>query len=81
MFFGCALDSFFKIPDEDEESSSRDDDDADVPEDGKEKNNPDKAVANEEEAVAEISALVNYVQPVHFTSFEVAESKLIIHAL
>lgn len=29
----------------------------------------------ETEAVAEISALVNYVQPVHFNSFENSESK------
>lgn len=31
----------------------------------------------ESEAGAEISALVNYVQPIHFTSFEVSESKYI----
>lgn len=31
----------------------------------------------ESEAGAEISALVNYVQPVHFTSFEVSESKFL----
>lgn len=31
--------------------------------------------AKETEAGAEISALVNYVQPIHFTSFENAESK------
>lgn len=38
---------------------------------------PDKAVASakETEAGAEISALVNYVQPVHFYSFESAESE------
>lgn len=29
----------------------------------------------EEEAGAEISALVNYVQPVHFHSFEASESE------
>lgn len=34
----------------------------------------DKSVAKETEAGAEISALVNYVQPVHFSSFESAES-------
>ncbi|CAH1173596.1 unnamed protein product [Phaedon cochleariae] len=33
------------------------------------------APANETEAGAEISALVNYVQPVHFSSFENAEKK------
>lgn len=37
---------------------------------------PDKvSTTKETEAVAEISALVNYVQPVHFTSFEVSESE------
>ncbi|XP_012270478.1 1-phosphatidylinositol 4,5-bisphosphate phosphodiesterase classes I and II isoform X2 [Orussus abietinus] len=38
---------------------------------------PDKAAstAKETEAGAEISALVNYVQPVHFNSFESAEKK------
>lgn len=37
---------------------------------------PDKVAPNakETEAGAEISALVNYVQPVHFNSFESAES-------
>lgn len=30
----------------------------------------------ESEAGAEISALVNYVQPVHFSSFEASESRL-----
>lgn len=34
-----------------------------------------KQQAKETEAGAEISALVNYVQPVHFSSFENAESK------
>lgn len=32
--------------------------------------------AKETEAGAEISALVNYVQPVHFSSFENSESEL-----
>lgn len=37
---------------------------------------PDKVpTAKETEAGAEISALVNYVQPVHFSSFENSESK------
>lgn len=37
---------------------------------------PDKiAQQKESEAGAEISALVNYVQPVHFSSFEASESK------
>lgn len=36
---------------------------------------PDKiAQQKETEAGAEISALVNYVQPVHFSSFEASES-------
>lgn len=34
----------------------------------------DKSAAKETEAGEEISALVNYVQPVHFSSFESAES-------
>lgn len=33
--------------------------------------------ARETHAAAEISALVNYVQPVHFSSFENAESELL----
>lgn len=37
--------------------------------------------AKETEAGAEISALVNYVQPVHFSSFENSESELIDHYL
>lgn len=37
---------------------------------------PDKVQQTKEtEAGAEISALVNYVQPVHFSSFENSESK------
>lgn len=35
----------------------------------------------ESEAGAEISALVNYVQPVHFTSFEVSESQYWIQVI
>lgn len=40
---------------------------------------PDKVASStkETEAGAEISALVNYVQPVHFNSFESAESTFI----
>jgi hypothetical protein len=37
--------------------------------------------AKETEAGAEISALVNYVQPVHFTTFESAESNTIISSV
>ena len=33
--------------------------------------------AKETEAGAEISALVNYIQPVHFISFDIAESKFL----
>lgn len=33
--------------------------------------------AKETEAGAEISALVNYVQPVHFNSFENSESEFV----
>lgn len=42
---------------------------------------PDKVQQTKEtEAGAEISALVNYVQPVHFSSFENSESKFdILH--
>lgn len=59
------------IADEEEESSTEDDE-SNV-QDGK----IDKAdkVAKETEAVAEISALVNYIEPVHFNSFESAESE------
>lgn len=60
---------------EDEEDSSTDDevDEADPQPDGNTED--DKTKATETEAGAEISALVNYVQPVHFSSFENAESK------
>lgn len=63
--------------DEEEESSSAEEDD-DVVEELKlrgEKSTDKAAAAKETEAGAEISALVNYIQPVHFTSFEAAESK------
>ncbi|KAK6642093.1 hypothetical protein RUM44_013816 [Polyplax serrata] len=65
--------------DEDESSSAEEDDD--VVEELKlrggssEKTTDKAATAKETEAGAEISALVNYIQPVHFTSFEVAEKK------
>lgn len=38
---------------------------------------PSEKVQKETEAGAEISALVNYVQPIHFSSFENAESMYI----
>lgn len=63
---------------DEEEESSTEEDESNV-EDMKmrlgDKAVPDKAsAAKETEAGAEISALVNYVQPVHFNSFESAES-------
>ncbi|XP_076174145.1 phospholipase C at 21C isoform X2 [Ptiloglossa arizonensis] len=66
--------------DEDEEESSTEEEESNV-EDiklrmGDKVPAPDKAAsAKETEAGAEISALVNYVQPVHFYSFESAEKK------
>ncbi|KZC09772.1 PREDICTED: 1-phosphatidylinositol 4,5-bisphosphate phosphodiesterase classes I and II [Dufourea novaeangliae] len=66
--------------DDDEEESSTEEDESNV-EDiklrmGDKVPAPDKATsAKETEAGAEISALVNYVQPVHFNSFESAEKK------
>ncbi|KAL0266975.1 UNVERIFIED_CONTAM: hypothetical protein PYX00_009371 [Menopon gallinae] len=66
--------------DDEEESSSVEEED-DVVEELKlrgglnEKNTDKAAAAKETEAGAEISALVNYIQPVHFVSFEVAEKK------
>ncbi|XP_069691797.1 1-phosphatidylinositol 4,5-bisphosphate phosphodiesterase classes I and II isoform X2 [Periplaneta americana] len=59
---------------EDEESSSADE----VEDEGDKQQKPstDKGQpAKESEAGAEISALVNYVQPVHFSSFENSEKK------
>ncbi|XP_076239603.1 phospholipase C at 21C isoform X2 [Calliopsis andreniformis] len=67
--------------DDDEEESSTEEDESNV-EDiklrmGDKVPAPDKVAssAKETEAGAEISALVNYVQPVHFSSFESAEKK------
>lgn len=59
--------------DEDDSSSEEEGEEVDPPPDG----NPedDKTKGTETEAGAEISALVNYVQPVHFSTFENAESK------
>lgn len=37
--------------------------------------------AKETEAGAEISALVNYVQPVHFSSFENSESEFVMELI
>lgn len=68
---------------DDEEESSTEEDESNV-EDiklriGDKVPAPDKVAssAKETEAGAEISALVNYVQPVHFNSFESAESTFI----
>ncbi|XP_011648252.1 1-phosphatidylinositol 4,5-bisphosphate phosphodiesterase classes I and II isoform X1 [Pogonomyrmex barbatus] len=64
--------------DEDEEDESSTEDDESNVEDMKLRMGdkaPDKSAAKETEAGAEISALVNYVQPVHFSSFESAEKK------
>ncbi|KAL1463083.1 hypothetical protein WDU94_014872, partial [Cyamophila willieti] len=66
---------------EDDISTSGDEDDEaavsqDIKEEMEGKPQVDKVTsAKETEAGAEISALVNYVQPVHFTSFENAEKK------
>ncbi|KAL2751268.1 hypothetical protein V1477_000426 [Vespula maculifrons] len=67
--------------DDDEDESSTEEDESNV-EDikfrmGDKVPAPDKVAtsAKETEAGAEISALVNYVQPVHFNSFESAEKK------
>ncbi|XP_078036358.1 phospholipase C at 21C isoform X2 [Augochlora pura] len=68
-------------PDEDDEEESSTEEEESNVEDiklriGDKVPAPDKAAsAKETEAGAEISALVNYVQPVHFNSFESAEKK------
>ncbi|KAK4886210.1 hypothetical protein RN001_002481 [Aquatica leii] len=65
---------------EDEDSSSEEEPEiteAEVPQGGVQTDNADQKPApqKETEAGAEISALVNYIQPVHFSSFENAEKK------
>ncbi|XP_031353442.1 1-phosphatidylinositol 4,5-bisphosphate phosphodiesterase classes I and II isoform X2 [Photinus pyralis] len=64
---------------EDEDSSSEEEADAAEvePVQGQPSEHPDQkpAAQKETEAGAEISALVNYIQPVHFSSFENAEKK------
>ncbi|CAL4063358.1 unnamed protein product, partial [Meganyctiphanes norvegica] len=69
---------------EEVETSSSSDDDSDVEEgaltpeeiENKERENKERGTAKDEEAAgAEISALVNYVQPVRFRSFDVSEKK------
>lgn len=59
----------------DTDSSSDDESIQTVPGPGVPGVEADKKETKETEAGAEISALVNYVQPVHFSSFENAESK------
>jgi phosphatidylinositol phospholipase C beta len=71
------------ITDEEEESSSAEEAEDDNPSEMKlrlqEKPSSDKvSAAKESEAGAEISALVNYVQPVHFSTFENSESKYLL---
>jgi hypothetical protein len=73
----------YLVIDEEEESSSAEEVEEDGPGEIKlplqEKPSSDKvSAAKESEAGAEISALVNYVQPVHFLSFENSESKYLI---
>jgi len=66
----------FIVVDDNPSSSSEDDDDSAEPDDlqNMEKSQSDKGTAGKESvAGAEISALVNYIQPVHFTSFEVSK--------
>ncbi|XP_068231336.1 1-phosphatidylinositol 4,5-bisphosphate phosphodiesterase classes I and II isoform X3 [Palaemon carinicauda] len=62
-------------PDEDVSSSSEDEDGPLTPEEVRRENTNTTNVEAEEEAGAEISALVNYVQPVHFHSFEISEKR------
>lgn len=66
---------------EEEDSSSEEDAEtaeAEPPQGGPQPESADHKAAptKETEAGAEISALVNYIQPVHFSSFENAESEL-----
>lgn len=69
---------------DDEDESSTEEDESNV-EDGKVRSNDKEVIpgkvadAKETEAGAEISALVNYVQPVHFSTFEHAESKFYLY--
>uniref|UniRef100_A0A336LBM4 1-phosphatidylinositol 4,5-bisphosphate phosphodiesterase n=1 Tax=Culicoides sonorensis TaxID=179676 RepID=A0A336LBM4_CULSO len=56
--------------------SSSDDESVATPAGGPGVVDPDKQQTKETEAGAEISALVNYVQPVHFNSFESSEKKM-----
>lgn len=68
-----------EVPEEDVISSSSDDEDDSTEADdlkNLEKSQSDKGTAGKEsEASDEISDLVNYIQPVHFYSFEAAQSK------
>jgi hypothetical protein len=70
---------WYVLTDEEEESSSAEEVEEDGP--GELKRIQDKpstekcSTAKESEAGAEISALVNYIQPVHFFSFDISKSK------
>jgi hypothetical protein len=61
--------------------SSSDDESILAPSSGPPEPNDKVQQAKETEAGAEISALVNYVQPVHFNSFENSESESIFSCL
>lgn len=63
-------------PDEDVSSSSEEEEDGPLtPEEHRREHPTTTGTEAEEEAGAEISALVNYVQPVHFHSFENSEKR------
>lgn len=68
----CVFDEFIFLDEEDETSTEEDESNVELRIGDKAVS--DKSAAKETEAGAEISALVNYVQPVHFNSFESAES-------
>lgn len=72
----CIFYEFLLFLDEEDESSTEEDESnvEDIKLRIGDKAAGDKSVTKETEAGAEISALVNYVQPVHFNSFESAES-------
>jgi phosphatidylinositol phospholipase C beta len=69
----------FYSTDEEEESSSEEEDEVEDTKIPSHSDKPADKEIKESEAGEEISALVNYVQPVHFTSFENAESKCSVY--
>src|SRR5215211_4370938 len=84
LFFFHLFNHGTALVDEDDSLSSEDDDDSAEPGDLKniDKSQSDKGTAGKEsEAGAELSALVNYVQPVHFYSFENSKSEFITESL